>query len=182
MQLTRRRLLFIGILALGLTWTLLSAEANGTTTAGQIPAPQKGFLAPNFTLETLDGESVTLSDWQGKAVLLNFWATWCPPCKAEMPAFQQTYLDYKDEDFVILAVNATQQDSLEAIKAFREENSLTFPILLDNIGDVSSAYQVQSMPTSFFIDKKGIISEVVIGGPIAEALIRSRIEELINQR
>lgn len=182
MQLTRRRLFYVGILVLGLAWTLLSADRSGVTTAGRIPAPQKGFLAPDFTLERLDGESVTLSDLQGKAVLLNFWATWCPPCKAEMPAFQQAYLDYEDEGFVILAVNATQQDSLEAINSFREDNSLTFPILLDNDGAVSRSYQVQSMPTSFFINKEGVISEVIIGGPIAEALIRARIEDLLNQR
>ena len=180
MQFTRRRLIFIGILVLAAAWTFFSADHSGTSTAGLIPAPQAGFLAPDFTLETLDGESVTLSDLRGQAVLVNFWATWCPPCKAEMPAFQQAHLDYAEEGFVILAVNATQQDSLPAIETFRAENSLTFPIVLDNTGDVSDTYQVRSLPTSFFVDKEGVISEVVIGGPIAEALIRARIEELLD--
>ena len=181
MQLTRRQLIFIGILVLAAAWTLLSADKNDTTTAGLIPAPQAGFLAPDFTLETLEGESITLSDLRGQVVLVNFWATWCPPCKAEMPAFQQAYADYTDEGFVILAVNATQQDTIEAITAFRANNGLQFPILLDNNGDVNRAYQVRSLPTSFFVDKEGVISEVVIGGPIAEALIRARIEELLKE-
>ncbi|MBT3313613.1 MAG: TlpA family protein disulfide reductase [Anaerolineae bacterium] len=180
MQPTQRRLLFIGIVALGLAWTLFSADKKGNSTAGLIPAPQAGFLAPDFTLETLEGESITLSDLRGKAVLLNFWATWCPPCRAEMPAFQQAYADYADQDFVIVAVNAIQQDNLAAINEFQAEFGLSFPIVLDNDANVSRAYQVRSLPTSFFIDKKGVISEVVIGGPIAEALIRSRIEELIK--
>ena len=181
MQLTRRKLYFIGILVLGLTWTLVSADKTGSTTAGRVPAPQKGFLAPDFTLETLDGKSVTLSDMRGKVVLLNFWATWCPPCKAEMPAFQQAYADYAEEDFIILTVNATLQDNLSDVDAFRAEYGLSFPIPLDKTGEVNHLYQVRSLPTSFFIDKGGMISEVIIGGPIAEALIRARIEELLNQ-
>ena len=181
MQLTRRRLTFIGILVLAAAWIVVSADKNGASTAGLIPAPQAGFLAPGFTLETIEGESITLSDLRGQVVLVNFWATWCPPCKAEMPAFEQTYKDYTDEGFVILAVNAIQQDSVEAIDSFRAANGLTFPILLDTNGDINRAYQVRSLPTSFFVGKDGIISEVVIGGPMAEALIRSRIEELINQ-
>ena len=183
MQLTqtvRRRILFITLLAFGLVWTFLSVDKKGSSTAGLIPAPQKGFLAPDFTLETLDGESVTLSDLRGKAVLLNFWATWCPPCRAEMPAFQEAYNDYEDKDFVILAVNATLQDNPDDIAAFIAEYGLSFPIVLDVEGEANRLYQIQSLPTSFFIDKEGVISEVVIGGPIAEALIRARIEELTN--
>ena len=180
MQLTRRRLLFIGILLLGAVWTFISADKSGSSTAGLIPAPQKGFLAPDFTLETLDGESVTLSDLRGQAVLVNFWATWCPPCRAEMPAFQKAYQDYEDQGFAIIAVNATSQDNSADVAAFIEEFGLSFPVVLDNEGAVNQLYQVRSLPTSFFIDKEGVISEVVIGGPIAEALIRARIEELLN--
>jgi len=181
MQLTRRRLFFIGILVLAAAWTLVSTDKNGTTTAGLIPAPQAGFLAPDFTLETLEGESITLSDLRGQVVLVNFWATWCPPCKAEMPAFEQAYQDYADQGFVLLAVNAIQQDSISAIEDFYAAYGLTFPIVLDTDSDVSRAYQVRSLPTSFFVGKDGVISEVVIGGPMAEALIRSRIEELIKE-
>ncbi len=180
MQPNRRRIYFIGILVLAAAWIFASADRDGSSTAGKVPAPQAGFLAPDFTLETIEGESITLSELRGQVVLVNFWATWCPPCKAEMPAFEQAYQDYADEGFVLLAVNAIQQDSVVAIDSFRAANALTFPILLDTNGNVNRAYQVQSLPTSFFVDKDGVISEVVIGGPMAEALIRARIEELIN--
>ncbi len=179
---SRRRILFIGILILGAAWTLLSANEDGKSTTGLTPAPQKGFLAPDFTLETLDGESVTLSDLRGKAVLVNFWATWCPPCRAEMPAFQEAYRDYEAQGFVIVAVNATSQDGIGDIDAFIEKFGLSFPVVLDKDGAVNQLYQVRSLPTSFFIDKEGVISEVVIGGPIAEALIRARIEEIIDRK
>lgn len=180
MQFTRRRLFFIGILLLGVVWIALSADTRGATTAGRIPAPQKGFLAPDFTLETPEGETITLSALQGKAVLLNFWATWCPPCRAEMPAFQQAYSTYATEDFVIIAVNATLQDNLDDVASFREEYGLSFPIALDHNGEVNQRYQIRSLPTSFFIDREGVIQEVVIGGPIAEALIRARVEALLD--
>jgi len=183
MQLTRtarRRFLFLGILILSMAWMLFSTDRSGSTTAGLIPAPQKGFLAPDFTLETLEGKSVTLSNLRGQAVLINFWATWCPPCRAEMPAFQETYTDYEKQGFVIVAVNATLQDNSTDIATFIEEFGLSFPVVLDTEGTVNQLYQVRSLPTSFFVDKEGVISEVVIGGPIAEALIRSRIEELIT--
>ena len=179
MQPTYRRILFITILALGVAWTLISADKDGVSTAGQIPAPQKGFLAPDFTLETLEGENITLSDLRGKMVLLNFWATWCPPCRSEMPAFQKAYIDYEEEGFVILAVNATRQDKLESVGAFITEYGLSFPIVLDVEGNANQLYQVQSLPTSFFIDKEGMIQEVVVGG-IAEAMVRTRVEKFLR--
>ena len=179
MQPTHRRILFITILALGAAWTLISADKDGTSTAGQIPAPQKGFLAPDFTLETLEGERITLSDLRGKVILLNFWATWCPPCRSEMPAFQEAYADYEEEGFMILAVNATRQDKPESVGAFITEYGLSFPIVLDVEGEANQLYQVQSLPTSFFIDQEGIIQEVVVGG-IAEAMVRARAEKFLR--
>ena len=180
MQLTRRRLLFIGILLLGAVWIFISADKSNSSTSGLIPAPQKGFLAPDFTLETLDGESMKLSDLRGKAVLVNFWATWCPPCRAEMPSFEKAYHDYEEQGFVIVAVNATAQDNANDVEAFIKEFGLSFPVVLDKDGAVNQLYQVRSLPTSFFVDKEGVINEVVIGGPISEALLRTRIEELIK--
>ncbi|HBX68760.1 MAG TPA: hypothetical protein DEH25_05100 [Chloroflexi bacterium] len=114
-------------------------------------------------------------------MLVNFWASWCPPCRSEMPAMQEIYQQYGPDDFVILAVNNTQADNLADIQNFVDERGLTFPILLDNTGQVSAAYQVRSLPTSFFIDREGIIREVVIGSPMAEALLRTRAENLISE-
>jgi cytochrome c biogenesis protein CcmG/thiol:disulfide interchange protein DsbE len=177
----RWTLVSILILVLSAVWVWMSVAPPGNTTAGAIPAPQEGFQAPDFELSTLDGDTIVLSELRGKAILLNFWATWCPPCRSEMPAMQQVSADYDDNKFVVLAVNNTQQDSREAVEAFILERELTFPVLLDNNGDVAARYQVHSMPTTFFIDPDGIIQEVVIGGPMSEALLRTRVESLIGE-
>ena len=171
----------IGILLLAALWIAWSAVPGGGTTSCKIPAPMEGFLAPDFELITLNGETLSLSDFRGKVVLVNFWASWCPPCRSEMPAMQEIYQQYGPDDFVILAVNNTQADNLADIQNFVDERGLTFPILLDNTGQVSAAYQVRSLPTSFFIDREGIIREVVIGSPMAEALLRTRAENLISE-
>ena len=171
----------IGILVLGALWIWWSATPPGSTTAGAIPAPQEGFLAPDFELVTLEGEMVSLAEMRGKVVLLNFWASWCPPCRKEMPAMQKIFDEYNQEDFVILAVNSTNQDRISDAEAFSIEQGLSFPILLDTDGRVANQYQVRSLPTSFFIDPNGIIREIVIGGPMAEVLLRTRVEKLLEE-
>ena len=180
MTIFQRRITYITILILGFAWILLSADKSGTSTAGRIPAPQQGFLAPDFELQTITGESIKLSDLRGQAVLVNLWATWCPPCRAEMPAIEKIYNEYKDQGLVVLGVNMTYQDSASDIPPFINEYGLTFPILLDETNSVGSAYQLRSLPSSFFIDREGIIQEVVIGGPMAEALLRTRVEQILK--
>ena len=152
----------------------------GSTTSGSIQVPQEGFQAPDFSLSTLDGEEFALSEFRGRAILVNFWATWCPPCRSEMPAMQQVYMDYGTDEFVILAINSTYQDQSDKVEAFINEGGLTFPVLLDITGEVSNRYQVHSMPTSFFIDPEGVINEIVIGGPMSEALLRTRVDRLLG--
>lgn len=180
MQQTQRRILYSILIFLGFAWILASMDRTGASTSGKIPAPQQGFLAPNFVLNTMAGETVKLSDLRGQAVLINLWATWCPPCRAEMQAIETVYEDYKDQGFTVLAVNMTYQDEPSAIAPFVEEQGLTFPILLDETSEMASNYQLKSLPSSFFIDREGIIQEVVIGGPMAEALLRTRIEEILK--
>ena len=181
MQPIQRRILFISILLLGLGWIYLSADQTGASTSGAIPAPRKGFLAPDFTLKTLEGETVHLSDYRGQAVLLNLWATWCPPCRAEMPAIQKMYEKYKDQGFIVLAVDMTYQDVASDVEPFVQDYGLTFPILMDTTGQAASLYELRSLPSSYFIDRDGIIQEVVIGGPMAEALLLTRIKSLIGK-
>ena len=168
------------ILLLGLVWIGVTADRLGISTNGHIPSPQKGFLAPEFTLETMNGKEVTLSDLRGQIVILNLWASWCGPCRLEMPAFKELYEEYKDQGLVILAVNSTSQDSLPAVKAFIVEYQLPFPILLDHDGVVSRLYKLSALPTTFFIGRNGVINRVVIGGPLAEATLRAEIENLLN--
>ncbi|RPI89593.1 MAG: TlpA family protein disulfide reductase [Chloroflexi bacterium] len=180
MQQAQRRITYFVLLAVGLALIFVSADRSGTSTAGKIPAPQQGFLAPDFELKTLEGEPVRLSDLRGQAVLVNLWATWCPPCRAEMQSIEKVYQEYKEQGFTVLAVNMTYQDDRSAVAPFVDEQGLTFPILLDETGEVGDAYQLQSLPSSYFIGRDSIINEVVIGGPMSEALLRTRIEEILK--
>jgi peroxiredoxin len=180
MQPIQRRIIFSLILLLGFVWILASADRTGSSTSGEIPAPQKGFLAPDFELKTPQAETVKLSDLRGQAVLVNLWATWCPPCRAEMQTIENVYNAYKDQGFTVLAVNMTYQDNPLEIMPFVDGQGLTYPILLDETGVMANAYQLKSLPSSYFIDRDGIIQEVVIGGPMAEALLRTRIEDILK--
>jgi cytochrome c biogenesis protein CcmG/thiol:disulfide interchange protein DsbE len=176
----RRKFLYSMVLLVGLIWIFVSADRTGSSTSGKIPAPQAGFLAPDFELKSLSGETVNLSALRGQAVLVNLWATWCPPCREEMPTLEKMYNEYKEQGFVVLGVNMTRQDDPQAVKPFVEKYRLTFPILLDDASTAGNAYQMKSLPSSFFIDRQGIITEVVIGGPMTEALLRTRIEQILQ--
>jgi len=121
-----------------------------------------GREAPDFTLKTLEGKEVSLSDYKGKKVMLNFWATWCPPCKKEMPAMQQ-FSEEAGEDIVVLAVNMDPENDVEG---FALNYELTFPIVLDQPESgslISEQYKIMSIPTTFFIDRDGIIQHKFFG-------------------
>lgn len=120
-----------------------------------------GQVAPNFTLKNLNGEEVSLEDYRGKNVIVNFWASWCPPCRQEMPDFQDFYEDYKDDDFTILAVNV--QESKATASKFIEENGYSFPVLLDSTGEIAITYMVSGIPTSYILDKEGVIRYMRVG-------------------
>ncbi|CAN7204903.1 redoxin domain-containing protein [Rossellomorea sp. LjRoot5] len=132
----------------------------------------KGDRAPDFTLTTLEGEEVKLSDYKGKKVILNFWATWCPPCKAEMPHMEQYYeKNAKKEKVEILAVNLTSQDEGEkAVQEFVDGYELTFPILMDEKGDVGDEYRAFTIPTTYMIDTNGLIQHKIVG-PMNEEMM-----------
>ncbi|MEW5939005.1 MAG: TlpA disulfide reductase family protein [Chloroflexota bacterium] len=181
MQTTQRRFLSLTILLLGMAWIGLSADRSGASANGLIPAPQEGFLAPEFTLASLDGATYRLSDLRGRAVLVNLWASWCLPCRAEMPAIQRVYEQYKDSGFVVLAVNSTWQDDVASAESFVAEHGLTFPILLDTDGTVSRLYELRALPTSFFVGRDGRIRKVVVGGPMSETSLRAQIESLLEE-
>jgi len=142
------------------------------------PAPIAGHPAPDFTLETLDGESVSLSDFRGKAVIVNFWASWCGPCRLEMPHLQETYATRAGDGVVVLGVNLTQRDpNLDAVAAFVDEFGVTFPVVLDKEGDVADLYQVRGQPASVFIAPNGVI-DTVFYGPVTKQFIDDRIESM----
>lgn len=184
MMLQIRHKIWLGLLALifGAAWTWQSRLPPGSAPPGLPALPRAGFPAPEFSLSTLRTEVISLDDLRGKVVILNLWTSWCPPCREEMPALQKIYEVYQDQGLEILAVNSTIQDSPQAAQAFSEQHGLTFPILLDSQGQVSALYQLQSLPSTFFIDQAGVVREVVIGGPMAEALLHIRVQQLLEAR
>jgi len=167
-------------LALGLAWIWASAVPAAATTGGLIPSPREGFLAPDFTLDLLGRGQVTLSELRGKGVVINLWASWCPPCRAEMPAIQRVYEKTRERGLEVLAVNTTFQDSERAAAGFVQELGLTFPVPLDRSGTVSRQYQLRALPSTFFVDREGIIRKVIIGGPMSEATIQTAVEEILQ--
>ncbi len=164
---------------LGAGWIWLTRAPVESVHGGPPPAPREGFAAPDFTLPTLDGQRVSLHDLRGQVVLLNFWATWCAPCKAEMPALQRVYADEKARGLRVLAV--TVETDTATVSAFVRRYGLGFTILLDGGAQVSRLYRVQGTPTTFFIDRRGVIRSVVVGGPMSEGLIRSKVEDLLRE-
>lgn len=138
---------------------------------------QEGNPAPDFELMTLDGETMKLSDYKGKKLILNFWATWCPPCKAEMPHMQKFYENNSD-DIEIIAVNLTNVDKgQEAINTFVEDYGLTFSIPLDEEGMIGMQYQAFTIPTSYVIDSNGIIQKKIVG-PMDENMMKDLTEDI----
>ena len=139
----------------------------------------KGEMAPDFELTTLAGDPVKLSDYKGKKVILNFWATWCPPCRAEMPDMQKYYEEQaQGEDVEILAVNLTTADKgMDAINAFIEEFGLTFPVPMDTEGDIGELYQAAAIPTSYMIDTEGRVQNKIVG-PMNEQMMEDFIANM----
>jgi cytochrome c biogenesis protein CcmG/thiol:disulfide interchange protein DsbE len=178
----RRRwsLLLMGVIFLGGAGIWASAVPASETAGGLIPAPREGFLAPVFELETLAGGSSSLSDYRGQIVVLNLWASWCPPCRAEMPAIQSLYEQYREEGLTVLSINMTSQDSATAAASFVGEYRLTFPVLLDRTGLVGNLYRMRALPTTFFIDREGVIQEVIVGGPMSELTLQLKIARLMD--
>jgi peroxiredoxin len=176
---TAWRVLMGALLVLGIGWTAASRVPGDRAAARteRPPSPQAGFAAPDFTLDTLAGQSVSLPGLRGQAVLINFWATWCPPCRAEMPAIQQVYEQYRDRGFTVLAVDLQEDDA--QVAAFVEELGLTFPILMDRDGTVAAQYRVKALPSTFFVDREGVIQEVTLGGPMTAAFIESQVSSLL---
>lgn len=125
-------------------------------------APQEEMKAPDFTLKTLDGNTVELSKNSGKPTMINFWASWCPPCKVEMPYIQKAYEKYGDQ-VNFMMVNLTAMDDKAKMKQFLKEGGYNFPVLLDETGEVSEMYQAFSIPMTYIVDENGIIISRIMG-------------------
>jgi len=123
--------------------------------------PKEELQAIDFTLQDLTGRETSLNAFRGKVVFLNFWATWCGPCRAEIPSMEKLYTELKDQGFTIVAVNS--QESAEQVSAFVQEMGMSFPVLLDSAGKVGATYTVRAIPTTYIIDPQGSIRGRMVG-------------------
>lgn len=158
----------------------ISSDAIGTELElGEEIGLEKGQFAPDFTLYNIQGEPLTLSDLRGKRVVLNFWATWCPPCEAEMPHMQKYYEKYRETDNVeIVGVNMTYyKEKVERVEQFLKSYDITFPIVLEMEESVSRQYEILTLPSTFMIDTEGKIQKTIVG-PLDLDTLRENVTQL----
>jgi peroxiredoxin len=148
--------------------------------ANQVYATEEKLPAPDFTLKDISGRDVSLSSFKGKVVLINFWGTFCVPCRKEMPSIETLYKTYKDKGFVVLAVS--EDKSISNVKEFIKEYRLTFPVILDDDKKVAKQYKVSVLPVSFLIDKKGMVSRKFFGErEWTDTESKKMVEELLSE-
>lgn len=154
----------------------VSPEPASTTDA--VTTIAAGSPAPDFALKTLDGGQVRLSDFKGQPVLLNFWASWCGPCRTEMPELIAAHQAHQADGLVVLAINNTQLDLVEDVQAFVDEMQLPFPVPLDAQGETIEAYAILGLPTSVFVNAGGAIQNVNVG-PLTRDSLASYLAEIL---
>jgi peroxiredoxin len=148
------------------------------STPGLDVEAKEGALAPDFLLQTLDGAELRFSDLRGKAVVLNLWATWCEPCRKEMPQFVAAYERYRQDGLEIVAVNV--QESASIIEPFVDDFGMEFPVAMDKNGRVSDDYRTLGLPVTYFIDRQGVIRSV-FQGPFLERLRGTQVQGAIEE-
>lgn len=168
-------LLILVALVAGASWIWLTRIREPVGLAPAQPIPLTGRLAPDFTLPQPGGGELTLADLRGKAVVLNFWATWCGPCEAEMPELQQAANEYGDEGLVVLGVNQGEPEDI--VVDYLKRLGITFPVVLDEAAQVSQTYRANALPTTFFIDRNGILRDQVIG-QMNTAVLQQRLRSI----
>ncbi len=159
---------------------LPSAQSAGATASGgtAAAAPIVGSPAPDFKLQNIAGQAVTLSGLKGKPVLINFWATWCGPCRIEMPAIEAAYQQHRAEGFTVLAVDA--DEPLDIVAAFVKELGLSFEVLLDPGNIVNDVYRVRAYPTSYFVNRNGVVAVLQIGS-MTESQLNKNLEIILSR-
>jgi peroxiredoxin len=152
----------LSVIAIGFAVTFSLKQNDSIFKYSKQIAIDRELPAPDFTLPGLNGELISLSDHKGNVVLVNIWATWCPPCVHEMPSMEKLHQQFKDENFKILAVSIDLSGA-KAVTPFMKKHNLTFEALIDPAGTIQTAYGVNGIPQSFIIDKQGNIIKKIIG-------------------
>lgn len=168
-----------GFLALGISFLLLTDSYTFASNQdfSAVPA-QVDFPAPELNLTTLDGDPIALSDYLGQVVLVNLWATWCPPCREEMPTLQAFYDKYQSDGFVLIAID--QGETAEQVIPFVDEFGLTFPIWLDTGSEAGIAFETMNLPSSYVIDRNGHVRLMWIGG-ISKRNLEKFVPDIIKE-
>jgi thiol-disulfide isomerase/thioredoxin len=172
-------LILLALLAIVIGWWFLSNQASSFVhrTSTSTEEATEDFGPPiEFSIQDLEGEPVQLSDYRGKVVLVNFWATWCAPCRDEMPILQDYYLDHRDDGFVLVAVNVSNRP--EEVVAYIEEAGYIFPIWLDPPGNILIDLRVNGLPASLLVDAQGHLRKKWIG-PLSPQLLDSEVSPLL---
>ncbi|MBU7315598.1 TlpA family protein disulfide reductase [Paenibacillus oleatilyticus] len=142
-------------------------------------AAKIGAQAPAFALPALDGQTYTSEQFRGKPLIINFWASWCEPCKAEAPALARLYERYKDR-VGLVAVNITAKDRIESVREFVSEHGLSFPVLLDERAETAQAYRIVPIPTTYLVDRSGMIADKMTGAA-DDATFEKKITALLQR-
>ena len=174
-----KKILMTAVLLLIPVVVFSSVLLPGCASPGQAMeyGPEVGKLAPDFTLKKLDGQEVSLSDFRGEPVLLNFWASWCGPCRLEMPFLQEIYEEWSGEGLVLLAVNLQERQG--TVEEFIEGAGYTFPVLLAPSNKVPLSYNIRGIPATFFIDADGVIRDIKIGAFSGVGEIESKLAKIM---
>lgn len=157
------------------------APEAAAPSAGSGTEPTVGSIAPEFSLQTLDGQTVNMAALRGKNILLNYWVTWCIPCMEELPIIDKIYQEFQSQNLVVLSVNGINQDEIAKVKEVANEKTPSLPVILDENDALYNSYWVRFMPTSFFIDENGVIRHIQLGNAPEEKL-RDKIQMLISDQ
>ena len=172
-------LVLIAVGLFGLAWIAYSKQPANSLSADSnlTEAAIAGYLAPQFTLKNTFGEDVSLDDYRGRPVVLNFWASWCPPCRAEIPHFQDASTKYNGQ---VAVLGVDQGEPLSIVGDFSAAFGVTYPLLLDSDNSVSRDYGVVALPKTVFIDSDGVVRELFTG-IVNRAVLQDRIEKLLSE-